>query len=64
MSPITQIAQLRKQAIKEGKNFIMNKTTTGIENLIRKQIKCLFDHLPDNSYKVYGRKIWSHLEKL
>lgn len=56
MSPINQVAQLRKQAIEEAKNFIMSKSTTGKEKLIRKQIKYLFDYLPDNSYKAYGRK--------
>ena len=56
MSPITQVAQLRKQAIEEAKNFIMSKSTTGKEKFIRKQIKYLFDHIPDNSYKAYGRK--------
>ena len=56
MSPITKVAQLRKQAIEEAKNFIMSKSTTGKEKFIRKQIKYLFDHIPDNSYKAYGRK--------
>lgn len=56
MSPITQVAQLRKQAIEEAKNLIMSKSTTGKEKFIRKQIKYLFDHIPDNSYKAYGRK--------
>ena len=53
MSPITQVAQLRKQAIEEAKNFIMSKSTTGKEKFIRKQIKYLFDHIPDNSYKAF-----------
>ena len=39
MSPITQVAQLRKQAIEEAKNFIMNKSASGKEKFIRKQIK-------------------------
>ena len=56
MSPITQVAQLRKQAIEEAKNFIMSKSTTGKEKLIRKQIKYLFDHIPISSYKSYGRE--------
>lgn len=64
MLSITQVAQLSEQAIEETKKFIMNKSTTGKEKLIRKQIKYLFDHLLDNSYKAYGRKKWNYLEKL
>lgn len=56
MSPITKVIQLRKQAIEEAKDLISGKSTSGKEKLIRKQIKYLFDHLPDNSYKAYGRK--------
>lgn len=56
MSPITKVAQLRKQAIEEAKNFIMSKSTTGKEKLIRKQIKYLFDHIPVSSFKSYRRE--------
>lgn len=56
MSPIAQVARLRKQAIEDAKNFIMSKSTSGNEKFIRKQIKYLFDYIPDNSYKAYSRK--------
>ena len=64
MSPITQVAQLRKQAIEEAKNFIMSKSTTGKEKLIRKQIKYLFDHIPVSSYKSYGREEMEPFRKI
>lgn len=44
MSPITQVAQLRKHAIEKAKIFIMSKSAIGKEKFIRKQIKYLFDH--------------------
>lgn len=56
MSPITKVAQLRKQAIEEVKDLISGKSTNGKEKLIRKQIKYLFDHIPVSSYKSYGRE--------
>lgn len=64
MSPITQVAQLRKQAIEEAKNFIMSKSTTGKEKFIRKKIKYLFDHIPVSSYKSYGREEMEPFRKI
>ena len=56
MSPITKVAQLRKQAIDEVKDLMSGKSINGKEKLIRKQIKYLFDHIPISSYKSYGRE--------
>lgn len=56
MSPITKVAQLRKQAIEEVKDLISGKSTNGKEKLIRKQIKYLFDQIPVSSFKSYGRE--------
>lgn len=56
MSPITKVAQLRKQAIDEVKDLISGKSINGKEKIIRKQIKYLFDHIPVSSFKSYGRE--------
>ncbi len=64
MSPITKVAQLRKQAIEEVKDLISEKSINGKEKFIRKQIKYLFDHIPISSYKSYGREEMKEFRKI